>query len=121
MSEQKKVFIDRDHFDERVRLAAGPDADEEFSADFLDGVKVVLYMLSTETPADVAPIVKSTWGAAKSFSYGTEDVECNNCGEWFNSHELCGRLGDANFCPNCGAAMSEEAVRMLKERSGGNG
>lgn len=61
MSEQKKVFIDRDHFDERVRLAAGPDADEEFSADFLDGVKVVLYMLSTETPADVKPVVKGEW------------------------------------------------------------
>lgn len=41
-------LISRSHFDERVRLAAGPDADEEFTADFLDGVKTVLYMLSTE-------------------------------------------------------------------------
>lgn len=41
-------LISRSHFDDRVRLAAGPDADEEYSADFLDGVKVVLYMLSTE-------------------------------------------------------------------------
>jgi hypothetical protein len=41
-------LISRSHFDDRVRLAAGADADEEFSADFLDGVKTVLYILSTE-------------------------------------------------------------------------
>lgn len=41
-------LISRSHFDERVRCAAGADADEEFSADFLDGVKTVLYMLSSE-------------------------------------------------------------------------
>ena len=70
-------------------------------------------------PASVTPIIRSTWGSAKSFSQGTEDVECNNCGEWFNSHELCGRLGDANFCPNCGVAMTEEAVRILAERRKG--
>ena len=44
-------LISRSHFDDRVRLAAGPDADEEYSADFLDGVKTVLYMLSTEQAA----------------------------------------------------------------------
>lgn len=43
-------LISRSHFDDRVRLAAGPDADLEYSADFLDGIKVVLYMLSTEPP-----------------------------------------------------------------------
>lgn len=67
--------------------------------------------------ANVAPIIKSTWSSALSFSEGNEDIECNNCGEWFNSHELCGRLGDANFCPNCGAAMTEEALKILTRRS----
>ena len=102
MSEQKKVFIDRDHFDERVRLAAGPDADEEFSADFLDGVKVVLYMLSTETPADVKPVVSAEW----------LDGRCTNCTWELPDYEYYGgcEIGNVscdefNFCPNCGAKM----------------
>lgn len=67
--------------------------------------------------ASVAPIVKSTWGSALSFSGGNEDIECNNCGEWFNSIELCGRMGEANFCPNCGAAMTEKALQILAKRN----
>lgn len=95
MSEQKKVFIDRDHFDERVRLAAGPDADEEYSADFLDGIKVVLYMLSTETPADVKPVVKGEWIPDK---YDPEfKLWCSVC-DWTAEYPY-------NFCPNCGAEM----------------
>lgn len=55
-------LISRSHFDDRVRLAVGPDADEEYSADFLDGVKVVLYMLSTEPAAPTdGDLVSRSW------------------------------------------------------------
>lgn len=103
MSEQKKVFIDRDHFDERVRLAAGPDADEEFSADFLDGVKVVLYMLSTETPADVKPVERGEWIYKERHEHypSGKPYTARYCG-------VCGRRDhneDSDYCGYCGADM----------------
>lgn len=112
MSEQKKVFIDRDHFDERVRLAAGPDAEEEFSADFLDGVKVVLHMLSTEPPAEVKPEAKGEWLIVdESYWRGTQSqdkqinrvsLKCSNCGHRITQKDF---RGIRNFCPNCGVDM----------------
>lgn len=103
MSEQKKVFIDRDHFDERVMLAAGPDADEEFSADFLDGVKVVLYMLSTETPADVKPVLRGNWIYKERHEHypSGEKYTARYCG-------VCGRRDhneDSDYCGYCGAEL----------------
>jgi len=103
MSEQKKVFIDRDHFDERVRLAAGPDAEEEFSADFLDGVKVVLYMLSTEPPAKVKPEAKGEWIYKERHEHypSGEKYTARYCG-------VCGRRDhneDSDYCGYCGADM----------------
>lgn len=103
MSEQKKVFIDRDHFDERVRLAAGPDADEEFSADFLDGVKVVLHMLSTETPADVKPVVRGNWIEGEYVGDVGDEIKwhCSSCGFAVLSDEYPAW----HFCPTCGVDM----------------
>lgn len=106
MSEQKKVFIDRDHFDERGRLAAGPDADEEFSADFLDGVKVVLYMLSTETPANVKPVAKGEWIYKERHEHypSGKPYTARYCG-------VCGRRDhneDSDYCGYCGADMRKE-------------
>ncbi len=111
MSEQKKVFIDRDHFDERVRLAAGPDADEEFSADFLDGVKVVLYMLSTEPPAKVKPEAKGEWIPDREITRGFAGGRCIDVRyeSWHCSY--CGSVCEQTYkpayryCPNCGADM----------------
>lgn len=38
-------------------------------------------------------------------------VECSKCGEW-----IYGYLQYTNFCPFCGAPMTDKAVDMVMER-----
>lgn len=65
-----------------------------------------------EVPAaDVAPVRHGKWIPAQDYSNGNEDIECSSCGEWFKSLELCGRLGEPNYCPVCGS----------KNKDGGHG
>ena len=53
--------------------------------------------------ADVTPVRHGRWIPAQDYSNGNEDIECSSCGEWFKSLELCGRLGEPNYCPVCGS------------------
>lgn len=53
--------------------------------------------------ADVTPVRHGWWIPAQDYSDGNEDIECSSCGEWFKSLELCGRLGEPNYCPVCGS------------------
>lgn len=53
------------------------------------------------------PVKHGRWIPAQDYSNGNEDIECSNCGEWFKSLELCGRLGEPNYCPVCGTKMEE--------------
>lgn len=55
--------------------------------------------------ADVRENVHGYWMPALDYSNGNEDIECSACGEWFKSIELCGRFGEPNYCPCCGAKM----------------
>lgn len=41
-------------------------------------------------------------------------VECSKCGEWIYGH-----LQYTNFCPHCGAPMTDEAVEIMIERLSG--
>ena len=62
-------------------------------------------ILNNFPAADVAPVRHGRWIPAQDYSNGNEDIECSSCGEWFKSLELCGRLGEPNYCPVCGAKM----------------
>lgn len=101
-------LISRSHFDDRVRLAAGPDADEEFSADFLDGVKTVLYMLSTEPAVQqemsAREYAKAKWQMCKSAFY------CENCPMivWRD-------LDDSRSCSEWAAKYPEKAVAIVEK------
>ncbi len=52
-----KEYIDRKHFDERVRIAIGM-SEGELTEDFKDGVLFVLELLKTEDKANVIEITK---------------------------------------------------------------
>lgn len=60
-------------------------------------------LLNTIPAADVSPVRHGRWIPAQDYSNGNEDIECSSCGEWFKSLELCGRLGEPNYCPVCGS------------------
>ena len=44
----------------------------------------------------------------------TQEHFCENCGVSFNLYSYC--KNDYNFCPFCGAPMTDEAVDMMLER-----
>lgn len=99
-------LISRSHFDDRVRLAAGPDADLEYSADFLDGIKVVLYMLSTE-PA--APREMTAVEYLQTMRLICEDGRnCGKCPLSYNNN------GAGINCQDFAAYLPEEAVALVK-------
>ena len=54
--------------------------------------------------ADVQPVRHGWWIMKDKHIY-----QCNRCGNYLDIRGLNGGRGDANYCPNCGAAMSQEA------------
>lgn len=54
--------------------------------------------------ADVAPVRSGRWVMKDKHIY-----QCSRCGNYLDIRGLNGGRGDANYCPNCGAAMSREA------------
>ena len=63
--------------------------------------------------------VEKVWRGEWNYSHTTETdhfavVKCSKCG-----HEAFARalyVKDENFCPHCGAPMTDEAVQMVMER-----
>lgn len=51
---------------------------------------------------DVAPVVHGKWIFHEGY------CQCNKCNMLFSS--------DSNYCPNCGAPMTDEAVSIVMER-----
>ena len=79
----------------------------------------------TIPPADVAPVVRGEWkDEANEWQRIAErhDYKCPKCGAaadyFIGGYDEWWCINAPNFCSSCGAAMSEEAVRILKERSG---
>ena len=71
------------------------------SVDKTNTLSGVLRNIVRDIPAaDVRPVVRGEW------VYGSFDVAwCSVCGEIFNDFDC--RVDQYNFCPNCGADMSE--------------
>lgn len=65
--------------------------------------KLARIRIESVPAADVTPARHGWWIPAQDYSDGNEDIECSSCGEWFKSLELCGRLGEPNYCPVCGS------------------
>ena len=89
---------------ERVYIDAELAKDSICECYITDDEKLMLIRRINRIPAaDVAPVRHGRWIPAKDYSDGNEDIECSSCGEWFKSLELCGRLGEPNYCPVCGS------------------
>ena len=83
-------------------------------------------MRETETSywgkAHTETSVRSRWrgcGGEWNYSHTTEIdhftvVKCSKCGH--EAFAMAIHVKDGNFCPNCGAPMTDEAVEMVMER-----
>lgn len=67
------------------------------------------------SPADVKPVVRGEWISMGDFE------QCSAC-KGTHLKKVKTYYGEviwlkSDFCPNCGAAMSEEALRIIAERN----
>ena len=76
-------------------------------AEFLQGLDVAISALRPVSREQVEKVWKGEWKC-----HGDCGVtECSACG--WNIEEY---VGNYNFCPACGAPMTDEAVQMVMER-----
>ena len=65
--------------------------------------------------------VEKVWRGEWNYSHTTETdhfavVKCSKCGH--EAFAIALYVKDENFCPHCGAPMTDEAVEMVMERMG---
>ena len=65
--------------------------------------------------------VEKVWRGEWNYSHTTETdhfavVKCSKCGH--EAFAIALYVKDENFCPHCGAPMTDEAVEMVMERVG---
>lgn len=72
------------------------------------------YMIFTAKPANVASVLMGEWVHVRFSADGNSSADCNQCG----ATVYTGFASSVNFCPNCGAAMTEEAMKILARRGG---
>ena len=76
---------------------------------FVQAIKVVISALRPITREQVEKVWRGEWVGVPNM--GVYDTACSKCG-------YCPgiRFWDSDFCPNCGAPMTDEAVQMVMER-----
>lgn len=84
-------------------LAARPKEDYAETAQYLQALQVALTALRGPTREQVEKVWRGEW--IKDTPLGHR---CKSCG--------CLVVGQTNFCPNCGAPMTDEAVDMMLKR-----
>lgn len=103
-----------DYIERQAAIEAFENADKDVMADYGEhygcewgfSSEVVNQTISSIQAADVMPVRVGKWiDGAENFTYGNYNAECSNCHaniSWSGCDE------DFNFCPNCGAIMTEE-------------
>jgi len=71
-----------------------------------DGVRI-LAEVQFAPAADVEPVVRGEWRRAG----GSGNLICTNCKELYYTNKY-------DFCPSCGAVMTEAGLKKIAERSG---
>ena len=80
-----------------------------------EAVKVALSALRPVSREQVEKVWRGEW----NYSHTTETdhfavVKCSKCGH--EAFAIALYVKDENFCPHCGAPMTDEAVQMVMER-----
>mgnify|MGYP000664120051 CR=1 FL=1 len=84
-------------------------------AEFLQGLDVAISALRPVSREQVEKVWRGEW----NYSHTTETdhfavVKCSKCGH--EAFAIALYVKDENFCPHCGAPMTDEAVQMVMER-----
>ena len=90
-------------------LAAHPKKDYPGMTKYLQALQIVLSALSPITKEQVEKVWRGEWEGTPRL--GVYYMTCSKCG-------FCPGMifYSSDFCPNCGAPMTDEAVDMVMER-----
>ena len=96
----------------RIELQAMKDTFEEYEPGGSRGqmaLKVALSALRPVSREQVEKVWRGEWVGVPNM--GVYDTACSKCG-------YCPGISfwDSDFCPNCGAPMTDEAVKMVMDR-----
>ena len=95
-------------------LAARPKEDYAETAQYLQALQVALTALRGPTREQVERM-RGEWNYShKTKIDGFDVVQCSKCGQ--EALTLALYVKNGNFCPACGATMTDEAVEMVMER-----
>ena len=90
-------------------LAAHPEEDYPEMPKYLQALHIAISALRPITREQVEKVWRGEWEGVPRL--GVYDMACSKCG-------FCPgmRFYSSDFCPNCGAPMTDEAVDMVMER-----
>ena len=90
-------------------LAARPKEDYAETAQYLQALQVALTALRGPTREQVEKVWRGEWKGVPKL--GVYDMACSKCG-----YSTGIRFYSSEFCPHCGAPMTDEAVEMVMKR-----
>lgn len=90
-------------------LAAHPEEDYPEMAKYLQSLQMALSALRPVSRELVEKVWRGEWKGGPKL--GVYDMACSKCG-----YSPGIRFYSSEFCPNCGAPMTDEAVEMVMER-----
>ena len=88
---------------------------ENMPKQVLEALNIALAALRGPTREQVEKVWRGEWNYShKTKIDGFDVVQCSKCGQ--EALALALYVKDGNFCPYCGAPMTDEAVDMVMER-----
>ena len=96
-------------------LAAHPEEDYPEMAKYLQALQIALVALRPVSRERVENVWRGEWNYShKTKIDGFDVVQCSKCGQ--EALTLALYVKNGNFCPYCGAPMTDEAVDLVMER-----
>lgn len=98
--------IDADALKDRLQNLAYDDWNQGANTSWADAYREVAEMVDEQPTADVVPIRRGRWiHDGFDFPHGNDWIHCSECGK--RGINVPADL--SNYCPNCGALMTEGA------------
>ena len=112
MTREEAITILQDKYDcckSFYDLAAHPEEDYPEMAKYLQALQIALSALRPVSREQVEEMWRGEWVGVPKM--GVYDMECSKCG-----YSPGVRFFSSEFCPACGAPMTDKAVEMVMER-----
>ena len=114
MTREEAIAVLREKYDyckSFYDFAAHPEEDYPEMTKYLYALQIAFSALRPITREQVEKVWRGEWKGVPKL--GVYDMACSKCG-----YSTGIRFYSSEFCPNCGAPMTDKAVDMVMERLG---